>query len=479
MSCRVEAARKKDTAQSEPRCGHGEQHLHLSANDHTVMVSGCTGFIGSRLAARLSLLGYSVRGLTRQRMDDRKGVTYVQADVFDFPKLTKSMGGIDAAYYLLHSMEGSKNEWQNFARREREQAQNFLKAAEKAGVKRIIYLGGLVNGDAKLSPHMKSRKEVGQILASGSIPVTELRASIIIGAHGGSFMMLRYLVERLRVMICPSWVGSYAQPIAVDDVVAYLVGCLKKRETAGRIFEIGGPDKMTYEQLMRTYSAYLNRRLFVLRIPFLTTRLSSLWVDLVTPVKASLARPLVDSLVHDTIVTDPSITKIIPLNLKTVIESIDTAVKETGSNSADADPNTRDERSGFGLNQRIVMLSLLALGICGTSYYWLDDRPEVYEPLWMLGSAIWYAAIAFAAVMIHNKTRLGYMVAGVLSWVTLSFWLFDNFYVVFDTSLISTAPNPAMTVRNFVGVLIAAVAVVASHNLFHKIFDYQHKGRPI
>ena len=445
------------------------------------MVSGCTGFIGSRLAARLSLLGYSVRGLTRQNMDDHGNIAYVRADVFDLPELTKSMEGIDVAYYLLHSMEGSKKDWQNFAKREREQAKNFLKAAEASGVKRVIYLGGLVNRDdgAELSPHMKSRKDVGQILASGSIPVTELRASLIIGAQGGSFAMLRYLVERLRVMVCPSWVGSYAQPIAVDDVVAYLVECLKKTETAGRIFEIGGPDRMTYEQLMRTYSAYLNRRLFVLRIPFLTTRLSSLWVDLITPVKASLARPLVDSLVHDTVVTDASITSIIPLNLKTVVESIDIAVKETDSSPVCAGPRVRSERTGFRLNQKIILLSLLALGICGTSYYWLDDRPDVYEPLWLFGSAAWYAAIIFAAIMIRNKTRLGYMVAGILSWVTLSFWLFDNFYVVFDASLISTEPNLAMTIRNFAGVVIAAVAVVASHNLFHKIFEYQYKGRPL
>lgn len=441
------------------------------------MVSGCTGFIGSRLAEKLSMMGYSVRGLTRQKKNDRGNIAYVRADVFDLPELTRSMRGIGVAYYLLHSMEGSKSEWQDFAKREGEQARNFLTAAEEAGVKRIIYLGGLVKDGGELSSHMKSRKEVGRILASGSIPVTELRASLIIGAHGGSFVMLRYLVERLRVMVCPSWVESYAQPIAVDDVVAYLVGCLKKRETAGRIFEIGGPDKMTYEQIMRTYSAYLNRRLFILRIPFLTTRLSSLWVDLITPVKASLARPLVDSLVHDTVVTDPSITKVIPLNLKTVAESIDIAAKEMDSSLADT--KTRGERTGFGVNQRIIMLALLALGVCGTTYYWLDDRPDVYEPLWLLGSAAWYAAIAFAAVMIRNKTRLGYMVAGVLSWVTLSFWLFDNFHVVFDASLISTAPNLAMTVRNFAGVLVAAVAVVASHNLFHKIFSYQHRGRPI
>ena len=471
---------KESMAQSDPACGLSEQHLHRPANTQTVMVSGCTGFIGSRLAAKLSSLGYSVRGLTRQNMDDRENITYVRADVFDLPELIKAMGGVDVAYYLLHSMEGSKKEWGNFANRERRQAQNFLEAAHDAGVKRIIYLGGLVSGDDDtLSPHMKSRKEVGQILASGSIPVTELRASLIIGAHGGSFTMLRYLVERLQVMVCPSWVQSYAQPIAVDDVIAYLVGCLHKSDTAGRIFEIGGPDKMTYEQLMRAYSAYLNKRLFVLQIPFLTTRLSSLWVDLITPVKASLARPLVDSLVHDTVVTDTSITKIIPLDLKTVSDSIDAAVKETGSGPADVHPKTRKEKTGFKINQKIVMISLLALGVCGTSYYWLDDRPEVYEPLWMLGSAVWYAGIAFAAIMINNKTRLGYMTAGVLSWMTLSFWLFDNFYVVFDTPLISTAPNLAMTVRNFVGVLIAAITVVASHNLFHKIFDYQYKGRPI
>lgn len=450
-----------------------------SSGVRTVMVSGCTGFIGSRLAERLSGMGYSVRGLTRQRKDGRGSITYARADVFDLPGLKKSMRGIDAAYYLLHSMEGSKSEWQGFAEREREQARNFLAAAEEAGVGRIIYLGGLARDDGGLSPHMESRREVGRILASGSIPVTELRASLIIGAHGGSFVMLRYLVERLRVMVCPSWVGSYAQPIAVDDVVSYLAGCLEKGETAGRIFEIGGPDRMTYEQIMRAYSAHLNRRLFILRIPFLTTRLSSWWVDLITPVKASLARPLVDSLVHDTVVTDPSITKVIPLNLKTVAESIDAAAGEMDSSSAGTGPGGRDGRTGFGTNQRVIMLALLALGICGTTYYWLDDRPDVFGPLWLLASAGWYAAIVFAAVMIHNKTRLGYMVAGVLSWVTLSFWLFDNFHVVFDASLISTEPNPAMTVRNFAGVLVAAVAVVASHNLFHKIFAYQHRGRPV
>ncbi|EPA06474.1 NAD dependent epimerase/dehydratase family protein [Candidatus Nitrosarchaeum limnium BG20] len=295
---------------------------------YSILVTGATGFIGSRLIRNLVSNGFTVKGMSRSKLTDKTNVKYIQADVFDVEQLESAMNGIEVAYYLLHSMEGDKEHWREFASREKIQAQNFLKAATNANVKRIIYLGGLVNDSIELSPHMRSRKEVGEILASGNIPVTQLRASLIIGAQGGSYAMLRYLVERLRVMVTPSWVKSLAQPIAVDDVIAYLVGCLNHPETSGKIFEIGGPDIMTYEELMRVYSAYLNKNLFVIQIPFLTTRLSSYWVDLITPVKASLARPLIDSLVHDTIVNDNSITKIIPLNLKSVRESIDIATKE-------------------------------------------------------------------------------------------------------------------------------------------------------
>lgn len=444
---------------------------------YSIFVTGATGFIGSRLVSLLTSLGYTVKGLSRKKIPDSKNVKYVQADVFNLEQLTEALKGTEIAYYLLHSMEGKKSEWKEFASREKIQAQNFLKAATAAGVKRIIYLGGLVNDSLDLSPHMKSRKEVGEILSSGKIPVTEFRASLIIGAQGGSYAMLRYLVERLRIMVCPSWVKSLAQPIAVDDVVTYLAECLDKPETAGRIFEIGGPDKMTYEELMRVYSAYLNKNLFVIQIPFLTTRLSSYWVDLITPVKASLARPLIDSLVHDTIVTDDSITKIIPIQLKSVRESIDIATKEMKSSPPEAE--LKEERTGFKINQKLIQLSLVALGIIGTSYYWLDDRPEVYQPLWMIGSFLWYTAIISSIIFIRSKARLGYLIAGVLSWVTLAFWLFDNFYVVFQTSVIAGQPNELMTIRNFIGIIVASLTVIASHNLFHKVIDYQFKGRPI
>ena len=444
---------------------------------YTIMITGATGFIGTRLISHLSKLGYSVKGMTRKNLSDTGNVKYVQADVFDVTQLEKELVGIEIAYYLLHSMEGSKDHWKEFASREKIQAQNFLRAATKAGVKRIIYLGGLVNDSLELSPHMRSRKEVGEILASGDIPVTELRASLIIGAQGGSYAMLRYLVERLPVMVCPSWVKSLAQPIAVDDVIDYLVGCMENSETTGNIYEIGGKDKMTYEQIMRVYAKYLNKSLFVIQIPFLTTRLSSYWVDLITPVKASLARPLIDSLVHDTIVTNNSITKIIPLQLKSVSNAIDIATKEIRENP----PKTplREERTGFKINQKLLLVSLIAMTIVGTTYYWLDDRVELFQPVWLLAGIFWYIAIIAAIVFVKSKTRLGFLIGGVLSWITLAFWLFDNFYVIFDTSLIIDKPNEFITIRNFIWAALSTLAVIASHNTFHKIIDYQFKGKPI
>ena len=344
-------------------------------------------------------------------------------------------------------------------------------------MKRIIYLGGLVNEGLELSKHMKSRHDVGKILASGNIPVTELRASVIVGAEGGSYAMLRYLVERLPLMVCPKWVKSQTQPIGVDNVVDYLIGAMKNSETGGKILEIGGPETMTYEQLMRLYSSILNRNLTVIQIPFLTPRLSSYWIDLVTPVKASLARPLVDSLVHDSIVKDDSAQKLIPVQLAYMTQAIQTAREE--AKVFNSISKSEGEKTSYKMNQKILLITLCAMAFVGTTYYWLDDRSDVWQIPWLAGSAIWYAAILFAISFVRQKARLGYLIGGLLSWVTLAFWLFDNFYVVFELSLVASEPSLEITIRNFIGAALAGLAIFSSHNVFHKVRVYQVRGKPV
>ncbi len=452
-------------------------HVMTQNNPYNILVTGSTGFIGKKLLAKLSDSGFKVVAMSRSKFPDTQNVRYVKADAFDMNSLETATKGIEIAFYLLHSMEGSKKEWAKFADREKIQAENFLQAATKSGVKRIVYLGGLVNDGLKLSRHMQSRHDVGKILASGSIPVTELRASVIVGAEGGSYAMLRYLVERLPLMVCPKWVKSKTQPIAVDDVVDYLFGVMKNPESSGKILEVGGPEVMTYEQLMRLYSAILNRNLTVIQIPFLTPRLSSYWIDLVTPVKASLARPLVDSLVHDSIVTDQSINQMVHVDLKNMTQAIKIAREE--SKAFKPIIKSGEEKTSYKINQKILLISLCAMAFIGTTYYWLDDRSDVWEIPWITGSIIWYTAILFAISFVKKKARLGYLIGGLLSWVTMAFWLFDNFYVVFDISLVASQPSFDITIRNFIGVAIAGLAIFSSHNVFHKVRVYQARGQSV
>mgnify|MGYP001279954799 FL=1 len=444
---------------------------------YDILVTGASGFIGKKLLSKLTNSGFTVTAMSRSKYPDTENVKRVQADAFDVDSLIQATEGIETAFYLLHSMEGSKKEWAEFANREKQQAENFLRAATDSGVKRIIYLGGLVNEGLELSKHMKSRHDVGKILASGNIPVTELRASVIVGAEGGSYAMLRYLVERLPLMVCPKWVKSQTQPIAVENVVDYLVGAMKNSETAGKILEIGGPDVMTYEQLMRLYSSILNRNLNVIQIPFLTPRLSSYWIDLVTPVKASLARPLVDSLVHDSVVKDETGQKMIPVQLAHMTQAIQTAREE--AKVFNSISKSEGEKTSYKLNQKILLITLCAMAFIGTTYYWLDDRTDVWEIPWLIGSLIWYAAILFAISFVKQKARLGYLIGGILAWVTLAFWLFDNFYVVFELSLVASEPSLEITIRNFIGAAIAGLAIFSSHNVFHKVRVYQVRGKPV
>lgn len=275
-----------------------------------ILVTGASGYIGGRLVGELLDAGYRVRCLARTpaKLEAARwanSVEVVQGDIEG--DLRGAVDGVDVVYYLIHSI-GESSDW---IEREAAGAANLRDAAASAGVQRIVYLGGLGSDDAEdqsLSSHLQSRHRVGEVLADGPVPVTELRAAVIIGSGSASFEMLRYLVEVLPVMVTPKWVDTRCQPIAVNDVLRYLVDVLACDETVGRVLDIGGPDVLTYREMMAIYAeeAGLRPRI-ILPVPVLSPRLSSHWVSLVTPLPRSLARPLVGSLVNEVIVKDDAI----------------------------------------------------------------------------------------------------------------------------------------------------------------------------
>jgi len=223
--------------------------------------------------------------------------------------------------------------------------------------------------------------------------------------------------------------------------------------------------------MMKRYAMMLKKDIKIIIIPFLTPRLSSYWVDLITPVKASLARPLIDSLKHEATVRDETIKKLISLKLKTFEEAIKTAEKEEQEQEQQLKRKTsgRLQRTSHTLNNKLLIISLFALAAIGSTYYMLDARPEVFHANWLTLSALWYISVAFSLFFIFNGARLGAFTAGVIGWITLVFWLIDNINTVSGKSLIATSPNLMMTLRNFIGAGIAASVVVASHNVYHKI----------
>lgn len=282
-----------------------EPGAERSGSERRILLTGATGYLGGRLLHALLARGETVRamarrpGFLRPRVGARTEV--VRGDVFEPESLRAALQGVHTAYYLIHSMAAEGD----FERRDRVAAEQFAAAAAEAGVRRIVYLGGLGQGD-KLSPHLASRQETGRILRSGPVPVIELRASIVIGSGSLSFEMIRALVDRLPIMTTPRWVRSPAQPIAVEDVIAYLVQALDLPGEESRIYEIGGADVVSYADLMREYARQRGLRRLILPLPVLTPGLSSLWLGLVTPVYARVGRALIEGVRNPTVVRDPS-----------------------------------------------------------------------------------------------------------------------------------------------------------------------------
>ncbi len=307
-----------------------------SSRDKPVFVTGASGYIGGRLVPRLLDAGYSVRCLARdtRKLADRPWsrhprVEIVGGDAGDVETLVGAMRECGAAYYLIHSMMAVGKAYRE---RDRHLALGFAEAAQRADVERIIYLGGLGETGERLSEHLTSRRETEDALGSGPVPLTVLRAAMIIGSGSASFEILRYLVERLPIMVTPRWVSTECQPIAVRDVLGYFVACLETPATVGRTLDIGGPDVLTYRELMEVMAAAraLPRRL-IIPVPVLTPRLSSLWIHLVTPISHRVARPLAEGLRNRVVCRNNDALRLMPRELLSVRAAIEAALGQTAT----------------------------------------------------------------------------------------------------------------------------------------------------
>ncbi len=278
-----------------------------------ILITGATGYVGGRLLDVLEQGGRRVRCAARHPENLRARVLdateVVEADVLDLDSLRAAMEGVETAFYLIHSMGSSSD----FEEKDRQGAENFGAAARDAGVRRIIYLGGLGDSSDDLSSHLRSRHEVGDVLRESQVQVIEFRASVIIGSGSLSFEMIRALVERLPLMITPKWVSALAQPIAIGDVLTYLQSALDLQIEGNQIFEIGGPDKVSYRDLMKEYGDQRGLHRLMIGVPILTPRLSSLWLGLVTPLYARVGRKLIESIQFSTIIKDDSALRIFPI----------------------------------------------------------------------------------------------------------------------------------------------------------------------
>ncbi|MBC8552805.1 MAG: NAD(P)H-binding protein [Candidatus Brocadiales bacterium] len=310
-------------------------NLKLKPDDR-VLILGGTGFIGKKLVSELTGRNIRLRLLVRNPSKvpaailKSRDIEIVKGDIVRGEGLKEAVSGIHTAYYLVHSM-GGKSMFKNteFARMDKNAAKNFIKSADEAGIKRVIYLGGLGETGKDLSEHLRSREEVAEILSSGKPLATVLRAAIIIGAEGASFVMLKYLVERLPVMICPKWIDTKIQPIAVKDVLAYLTGCLFQSDTAGKKFDIGGPEVLTYREMMQQYTEAVGiPRRIIFRAPVLSPHLAAYWVDLVTPIPSGIAHPLIEGLKNEVVCLDDRITEYIPIERTPFKKAVKLAVSE-------------------------------------------------------------------------------------------------------------------------------------------------------
>lgn len=436
-----------------------------------ILVTGASGFIGKKLVQFLLDKNLSVRIMSRNIKNlnglNHKNLEKVQADAQDYKQVLDALEGIDVAYYLIHSMEGESKDWGKFVEIDKKIAKNFADASTTCNVKRIIYVGGLVSiPDNQMSKHMSSRKEVGEILKTSKSKVTIFRASVILGKESGGFEMMKYLVERLPVMVCPKWVLTKLQPIYIDDVITYLYESLNVKETEGKTFDIGGPDIVEYRNMMKSYAKMINKSIIMIIIPFLSLRFTSYWVDLVTPIKASLARPLVEGLKNESIITENSINNLIPIQLKGVEESLKLI-------------SSVEEKKEFTNKEKYLQYLLLILGIIGISHYFVDQRLMMMLPVAGTVTLIWLIIIGAGYYFVKKRASLGSLLAGIAGWTAALFWLIDSMYLISylptigpypiskGITILESYPNVNTSVLNIIGLFVIAVLLVVAHFTFY------------
>jgi len=330
-------------------------------NTHSILLTGATGYVGGRLLKVLEAQGHTINCIARTPAYLRSRVSpttrVFAADVLDKESLRPALAGMDTAFYLIHALGESKG----FEEQERLGAQNFAAVAREAGVKRIIYLGGIGNEQEELSPHLRSRHEVGRILRESGVPTLEFRASIVLGSGSLSFEMIRSLTEHLPVMIMPRWVSVLAQPIGIQDLISYLVQALAIPLEASEVVEIGGADQLSYRQLMEEYARLRNLKRVMIPVPVLTPRLSSLWLGFVTPLYARVGRKLIESIKHPTVVTSKRAAELFALRpcgaaqaMQAALENEDRKFAETRWSDSLSASGTPGSFGGFQLGNRLV-----------------------------------------------------------------------------------------------------------------------------